>query len=180
MALNGSVPFSNGGGERFECAPNMYFVRLVDIEEAPANANRNPEWGPSWKWRFVVADQNGKIISSSRTTAGGAPTPLEFWQFTSDKLGTAPSGIKAKARQYFESLLRKELTGGENAESLRAEAIGCVAQAYITKNPKGTAMQIGNMTPLDDDTFAKIAQRQKELMGATVGAPEADPNDPPF
>lgn len=162
--LEGFVPevrTSEGqGGEPFMVPPNMYLLRLKDVGLAPDTANRNPDWGPSWRWEFEVAEQDGKFIMSENTGPDGKPTPKVYWAYTSTKLGTTPAKQKAKARQYFEALLDREVGPGENLHDVVTSCQGRVAKALLThkKSTDGTKTYcvIAQMLPIDPDTATKI------------------------
>jgi hypothetical protein len=162
--LEGTVPelrtSDSQGGEPFMVPPNMYFLRFKDVAPAPENGNRNPEWGPSWRWEFEVAEQDGRYIMSENPGPDGKPTPKVYWAYTSTKLGMTPAKQKAKARQYFEALLDREVGPGESLHDIVTECQGKVAQALLThkKNAEGTKTNcvIAQMLPVDPETAAKI------------------------
>jgi hypothetical protein len=162
--LTGKVPEtfspSEGASEPFMVPPNMYLLRFLDAELAPDNGNRNPDWGPSWRWHFEVADQSGKLIMSETPGTDGKPRPKVYWAYTSDKLGMTPQKQKSKARQYFEALLDRDILPGEDLSDLVTSCQGKVAKALLThkksQSTEKTSVVIAQMMPLDPETASKV------------------------
>src|SRR5215212_5135745 len=132
--LTGKVPetfSSDSSAEPFMVPPNMYLLRFKDAEPAPDTGNRNPDWGPSWRWHFEVADQAGKLVMAETPGTDGQPRPKIYWAYTSDKLGMTPAKQKSKARQYFEALLDRDIKAGEDLSDLVTQCQGKVAKALL-------------------------------------------------
>lgn len=170
MSITGKVPAKReareGAGERFMVPADLYYVELVDVDEAD-NSGRPAEWGNSWKWHFVVSDLQGRAITSSVTGPNGRPQPLMMIQFTSDKTGVSPAGVKARGRQWFEALLRRELQDNDDLGEIAEEAIGEIARALITHQVSKTTntpyCSIGQMLPADAETVEKHRERKRQL-----------------
>jgi hypothetical protein len=176
--IRGTVPAKRepreNAGERFMVPADLYYVELVEVDEAD-NAGRNPDWGNSWKWKFIVSDQQGKVVTSSTMGPNGRPQPLPMIQFTSDKMGVSPAGVKARGRQWFEALLRRELRDNEDLGEIAEAATGEIARALIshqTSKTTGTEFcAIAQMLPADEDTVEKFRERKRQLASATDEVP---------
>ena len=176
MPISGQVPAKfekrETSGERFNVKPGVYYVKLLDVDEAEPQPGRPADWGNSWKWRFLVADQDGNVITASTTGSNGLPQPLPMIQFTSDRMGISPAGDKARGREWFEALLRRELTDNENLTKVAEEATGQVAQAFIThrQSKAGTPYcSIAQMIPADEEVLEKVRAKEAELAGGKPG-----------
>lgn len=118
------------GGSNIE--PGVYLVKLARIERAP-----DGQFGKRIAWIFNLAD------SKARTPIFDADgSLLEFRHTTSAKLGP-----KAKAREFAEALLGRELVIGEPGAAVAKECIGKTAQAVIAPNEREWT-EITRMTPL--------------------------------
>ena len=79
-------------------------VQLRELEETTG------EWGPSIIWKFTVHD----IDTGVSLIDNNSGSTWLFWQFTDDKMySNKNTGKKAKAREYTEALLGRELTDDE-------------------------------------------------------------------
>lgn len=123
------VPGSGGGST---VDPGSYICKLVRFEKM-----EDGEWGARRRWVFHLADAKSKtaIYNSDGTLH-------EFKHTTSTK-----TGRKAKAREFFEALLGRELQDGEVGIALAREAMGKQALALIGENDNHW-MEIARMTPL--------------------------------
>lgn len=176
MPVTGTVPPKRESreftGERFMVPPDLYYVELVDVDEAD-NTGRPAEWGNSWKWRFKVSDKAGRIITSNTMGPDGKPQPLLMIQYTSDKMGVSPAGVKATGRQWFEALIRRPLEDNDDLALISSEAIGQVARALVTyKTAKSTGAQfcaIGQMLEAEEEVVAK--HREHKALTVTDEVP---------
>jgi hypothetical protein len=119
------VPDSSGSFE-LPIGPGAYIAKLQKIEAAPEG-----EWGPQifWYWEiFNTYDLEGKDVRPASYNADGS-----IWCYrerTSTKFGEAPNGgVKAKARERAEALLRRELAPGERLQV--ADLIGRPAVLHL-------------------------------------------------
>jgi len=180
--IHGTVPAQRetreGTGEKFMVQPDLYYLQLISVEEAD-NSNSNPEWGNSWEWKFLVSDRNGRVVTSKTMGPDGRPQPLLMRQFSSDKMGSNPKGVKAKGRQWFEALLRRPLRDNEDLGEVADAAVGEVAGGMLcvqTAKTTGTEYcAIAQMIPADAETVAKVQERKRQLAES-----QPDTDDVPF
>lgn len=157
----------------FKCDPGMYYVKVVDVDEAQPTA-KTEEYGPSWVWKFVVLDANMNVILAE--TEEGVKFPHVLVQFTSDKLGiNFNTKEPARARKFLEGLLQEKLPTGASAQELVNKALSThsIAHALITQDPKKPEyMTIGTMLPVTDE---EVRTRIEEAVQAATPQSEEIP-----
>lgn len=182
MPVSGFVPNTStrAKGEPFKATPGMYFVKVVDVDEAPV---RDPEkaelYGKSWIWKFLVLDQNFNVMMSlQQRDEEGNLLPAILIQFTSDRLGINPNTKQAaRARMFLEGLLGSKLPEGTQAQELVNKALETgVAQAFITQdNKKPEYMTIGSMLPITDKSVVeKVEAALEEVPAPLLYKPQDD------
>lgn len=88
-----------------------YIVEVLGITESQAQWDNAKEGDMSLTWRFHVYDQQGAAVIDNN---GG--DQYELWNFTGDKTYRSKSGKAAKAREWTEALVGRELTDDEMNE----------------------------------------------------------------
>lgn len=98
--------------------PGKYIATCTAIEDAPDKG-----FGPGVKWVFKLVDP-----ATNQTVRNSNGFDLEFWQFTSTKMGP-----KARARPIIEALLGRTLENGEIPNSNKL--IGTAMTTIIIHEP---------------------------------------------
>jgi hypothetical protein len=133
--------FDDVPSSKFETVqPGSYIVKLVRVEKA-----EDGQFGPRRRWVFHLAD------AATGTPAYRADGSLfEFAQLSSTKLGR-----KARAREYAEALLNRDLTDGERGADLVPQLVGKKALALIGENANGWT-EVIRMQPLKATAEAAV------------------------
>ena len=136
-----------------------YRVKLSEIEERESQFGK----GNFLFWKMPVYREDGTAFKDTRTGE-----VFELWASTSDSTFANPNtGQRAKARQYAEAFMGRELTDEEVNELIdqgfdRA-LVGKVAigSFEITHDDKGDRLNLIKLRPL------KAAMSQQQVVAAT-------------
>ena len=123
-----------------------YRVKLYEIEERESQFGK----GNFLFWKNTIYKEDGTAFLDTRTEA-----PFELWVATSDSTFANPNtGQRAKARQYAEAYMGRELTDDEINEMIDQgfdkALVGKIAigSFEITHDDKGDRLQVIRLRPV--------------------------------
>lgn len=117
---------------------SKYIVEVLDITEQPAQFDNSREGDMSMTWKFRLYD----VATGVAVLDDNTGDPYEMWNFTSDKTyANVKTGKKAKAREWTEALVGRDLSDDEMnelidlgfADSLRKKRGLADLEWYTTK-----------------------------------------------
>jgi hypothetical protein len=86
-----------------------YIVEVIGISEVQAQWDNAKDGDMSITWKFILTDQDGNVVIDNNSG-----DQYELWNFTNDKTYFNPkTGKKAKAREWTEALVGRDLTDEE-------------------------------------------------------------------
>ncbi|HEX7024609.1 MAG TPA: hypothetical protein VF187_07310 [Gemmatimonadales bacterium] len=145
--------------------PGQYLAKVVRLEEGETG-----EFGPSIKWVFNLAD--AKTREPMYDEQGEL---FEFYAYSSTKMGP-----RAKARQWAEALLGREIQNGESGAEIAEAVVGRTALVLIGNNEKEFS-RILQMAPAKGNGAkapAKAAAKPKAAAAVAAADGEDDEYDP--
>lgn len=142
---------------------HSYRVKLYEIEERESQFGK----GNFLFWKMNVYKEDGTVFLDTRDDGGA----FELWASTSDSTFANPNtGQRAKARQYAEAFMGRELTDNEINDMIDqgfSEAlVGKIAigSFEISHNEQGDRLQVVKLRP--DRAPARTPMPQQQAVAA--------------
>lgn len=159
-----------------------YIVEVLDITEAPAQFDNAREGQMSLTWKFnLYNQQTGEMV----VDANNGGDNYELWNFTPDTTySNVKTGKKAKAREWTEALVGRELTDNEMndlidlgfADSLRGRRGLADLEWYLTKAGI-ERLKIIRLRPLKKNAPAVAEPSEPAVTPTTNGKRQKTPEE---